>query len=178
MGSWDTTVDSLVRNFLAALNASVPSMQAARILDDNLIGFDDWGRFCDLMYSLLVIEPIRSSLPPEQRARFDLPAYETEYESFEDFSLIRVSDGSGGAAGSDGPVTPAQIGEAAVFLRFLPGDSEAAGLSVVETIRIATDHTLVDNSYETVAVDGVYFTCVVAEGEGYFPLDHIQVNLK
>ena len=86
-----TTINELVRNFQQALNALIPSMQAARILDDNLIGYDDWSRICDTLYNLLVVEPIRSSLDSSQQADFDLPCYDTEYESYEHFSLILAS---------------------------------------------------------------------------------------
>ncbi len=170
MSTWTTTVDQLVRNFLMALNASIPSMQAARILDENLTGFDDWERLCDTCYSLLVIEPIRSSLPEAQRKTFDLPSYETEYEFYIDFSFIQVTT-------KDEAGAPRKMDERRMLLRFLPGEDVATGFSVVETMRVSEKLVLDEMSFAPVKADEVYFTCIVPDGAGWRVLDEIEVRL-
>ena len=146
-------------------------MQAARILDHSLIGFDDWERLCDTYFSLLVIEPIRSSLPEGQRKIFDLPSYETEYESYVDFSFIQVTTKVEANA-------PKQIGERALLFRFLPGEDIAAGFSVVETMRVSEKLVLDEMSFAPVKADEVYFTCIVPDGAGWRVLDEIEVRLE
>ena len=171
MAAWATTVDALVRNFLSALNASVPSMRAARILDDDLTGLDDWERLCDTLYRLLVIEPIRASLPKPAQAVFDLPSYETQYESLEDFSLIQVTP-----PGKAAP--PRQIAGTAVFFRFLPGNEQTGRFDLVETVRVNEGLTIEETSWETARAEEVYFTCLVPERQGWRLLDHVQVEME
>lgn len=171
MGAWTTTVDTLVRNFLDALNASVPSMQAARILNNELMGFDDWERLCDTLYSLLVIEPIRASLPKEQQARFDLPSYETQYESLEDFSLIQLT--ASGEAKAPGKIT-----EADLFFRFLASDEQAGRFDLVETVKVTEALAMDEISWNTVKATEVYFTCLMLEGDGWRLLDEVRVEME
>lgn len=170
MSAWTTSVDQLVRNFLAALNASIPTMQAARIIDENLIGFDDWERLCDTYYSLLVIEPIRSSLPEEERRTFDLPSYETEYESYVDFSFIMVTPKSEATS-------PRPINERPVLFRFLPGEELSGGFSVAETARVNGKLELDETSFAPVKADEVYFTCAIPDGNSWRVLDEVEVRL-
>jgi len=172
MSPWKTTVDSLVRNYLEALNALIPSMKTSRILSDQLVGLDDWTRACDMLFNLLVVEPIRSAIPPDRRQWFDLPAYDTEYESYEDFSLITVHP-----AGKVTPNPPSII-DSPVLLRFLPSEDTPPCLSVVETVRLDKNLSLADDSYASQAVDSARFTCLVPrEDGGWERLEEIEVNL-
>jgi len=171
MAIWKTSVDSLVRNFMEALNASVAPMRTARILDDDLIGYDDWGRLCDMLYNLLVIDPIRSTLPEEQRIKFDLPAYETEYEHYEDFSLIQVTPP--GQA-----VLPDSIEQACLFYRFLPLDDNNDRFGLVETFRLDSEHHFDEMSFGDAKLDDIYFTCLLTDGKSWRLVDEVEVMME
>ncbi len=163
--TWHTSVDGLVRSFLSALNALVPSMHKARILDDNLIGFDDWARVTDLLYDVLVVEPIRNSLDKSQRAAFDLPLYDTEYESYEDFSLIR-------ATGPEAIKSPASLTDNHIFYRF---NTDSKLFNQVETIKLNRQFQRASDSYRTHDINEVVFSCLVPQDEGCLVLDEIEV---
>ena len=155
-------------SFQQALNALIPSMKLARILDSDLIGYDDWSRICDTLYTLLVVEPIRSSLESSRQADFDLPCYGTEYESYEHFSLIR---GSG-----RGEINSMAVPTGTPLLhRFIPSEKSGKQFNLVETIRIDESFHLLEDSYET--HNQPYFTCIVPEGKQWQVLDEITVRL-
>jgi len=169
MATWTTTVDTLMRNFLGAVNASVPSMRAARILDEDLIGYDDWGRLCDVLFNLLVVEPLRSSRPKDKEGFFDIAAYETQYESYEDFSVIQVSPGKEKARVNS---------EAATFLfRFLPSDPSTRRFDTVETYQLDSELNLEETSWDSQSVESVYFTCLVPRDDGWELVDEVTVSL-
>ncbi len=171
MATWTTTVDNLIRNFLAALNSSIPAMQNGRIVDHDLIGYDDWERFCDVLFNLLVIEPIRSSRPEDQQTAFDLPAYETQYESYEDFSLIQIS-------AKNSPGAPAKISDTRLWFRFLPDDNSDK-FAIADTFVLNDDLTLDDTSWDPRPANEIYFTCLVPRPDrGWELVDKITVALE
>ncbi|MBU8933632.1 MAG: hypothetical protein KOO62_06460 [candidate division Zixibacteria bacterium] len=163
-----TTVSELVLNYRQALNALIPSLQAARILDEDLIGYDDWSRVCDTLYSLLVVEPIRSSLDPSQQADFDLPCYDTEYESYEHFGLILAS--------SEGETISTNAPNSIPLLhRFTPSNESPRIFDLVETIRVDDNFRLIEDSFESHA--SPFFICAVPNKDRWRVLDEITVKL-
>lgn len=165
---FNTTVNNLIINFRQTLNALVPSMQTARILDDNLVGYDDWARICDTLYSIMVIEPIRSSLDSSRQIDFDLPCYNTEYESYEHFSLIRVSQ-------QVDTVSIKMPVDTAFLHSFVSSKESNSQFALTETIRIDNKFRLIDDSFEV--HEQSYFTCIIPDGDQWNVLDEITARL-
>ncbi len=167
---WQTTVNELLRSFLQSLNSLVPTMKSARILDESLVGYDDWSRVTDVLYRVLVVEPIRSSLGDLQETRFDLPMYDTEYESYEDFSLIRVSNYDN--------IEQVDITHDCFFMRFLTSDKQENQFAFAETFQIDAQNKLIETSFQQQAVDDIYFTAVIPVRNGWELLDTITVKME
>lgn len=167
---WQTTVDELLRSFLQALNSLIPTLQRARILDESLVGYDDWARVTDVLYRVLVVEPIRSSLGTLSEARFDLPMYDTEYESYEDFSLIRVAKLENNHQ--------VDMQRDCFFMRFLSSDMQENEFTFVETFQLDAKHQLIETSFARQAVADCYFTAVVPTSKGWEILDTITVKME
>lgn len=167
--SWETSVNDLIINFLSSLNSIAPSMTAARILDDKLIGYDDWGRICDNLFTIMVVEPIRESLPKNQHLHFDLPMYNTEYESLEHFSLIQVHQKDS---------TPREIltKETCILNCFISSENSDE-FDEVEVFKINSDYKIIENSFQTYKTGNACFTCLLSNNGKWTLKDKIISNL-
>ncbi len=167
--TWQTSVSDLVTNFLQCLNTLVPSMQNARILDDKLMGFDDWGRICDNLYTIMVAEPIRESFPENEHLDFDLPMYNTEYETFEHFSLIQVNQKE---------ATPEDsLTKDTLILNCFVNSDNSQVFDEVEIFKIDSDFQIIENSFKTIKTDNVSFSCLRYKNRQWELLDTIASNL-
>jgi hypothetical protein len=168
--TWQTSVNDLVNNFLMAINSIVPAMLAARILDKNLIGYDDWARICDNLFNILVVEPIRESLPENERLDFDLPMYNTEYETLEHFSLIQVHQNE---------AIPGRIlTEETVILNSYESSGKIENeLDEIETFKIDSDFKIIEESFQTYKTDMVSYTCLLSKNGKWDLLDKISSKL-
>ncbi len=166
MSHWSTSVQELFCSFRQSLNDLVPVMKQARILDHQLNGFDDWDRVVNILYDVLVITPLRSSLDKQYHLHFDLPDYETEYESYCGFSLLSVNTESANSL-PDGATRH--------FFRFISSGGQL--FDKVETVVITSDKTLMPDSYELFDADHITVTCRNDKDAGGGEINQFDVNL-
>ena len=166
--TWETSVNDLIHNFLKSINSLIPAMQASRILDDKLLGYDDWARICDNLYSIMVVEPIRESLPESDHLDFDLPMYNTEYETLKHFSLIQVNPKD---------TTPGESFEkgTAVLNCFVSSGNNI--FDEIERFNIDDNFQVIENSYKTYPADSVTYTCLLSQNGDWQLIDKITSKL-
>ena len=167
--TWETSVNDLVNNFLISLNSLVPAMLTARILNEKLIGYDDWVRICDNLFTIMVVEPIRESLPENEHLGFDLPIYNTEYESLEHFSLIQVHQ-------RDSTPEETLSKETSVFNCFISSDNNNK-FDEVEIFKIDSDYKIIENSFQTFNAGEACYTCLTSNDGKWVLKDKITSKL-
>lgn len=84
------TVTDLVRNFQAALMGLIPSIGRVGIPWKRPDAYDEWDNITAAIYQALIVEPLRFSLPLDERDRFTLPAYDLLLPSYTGMSVIAV----------------------------------------------------------------------------------------
>ena len=165
-----TSVNDLVHNFLKSLNSLVPVMRAARILDENLIGYDDWARICDNLFTIMVVEPIRESLPENEHLDFDLPMYNTEYETLEHFSLIQINQ-------KDAIPGKFLTEETSIFYCFESSGKNENEFDELETFKIDSDFKIIEESFKTIKISGACYTCLISKDGHWELLDKITTQM-
>jgi hypothetical protein len=84
------TVTDLVTNFRAALLGVLPSVERVGIPWKRPAAYDEWDNLVEAMYQVLIVEPLRFSLPETERERFNLPGYDMLLPTYEGRTIIEV----------------------------------------------------------------------------------------
>lgn len=141
-----TTINEIVSIFNESLEALVPSLVKARLVDLSLEGYDGWDAIVEALFKAIVEDSIRWSLPSDEMEKFSLPRYGFDPESISDKSYLRVV-----SSGVD------EIGSSFCFIEFTSSPKFSGAPKLVTARELAKTGEL--GEFRVLSFEKCIFSC-------------------
>lgn len=141
-----TSVQKVMEAMKTSITALFPILKETHLVDDNLEGYDGWDLITESLFTALIEDSIKWSLPKEQVDKFNLPKYGFDLSDVKEKSFIQVVSNA-----------PSETKKIFCFIAFRSSPKFPSTPALIMVKEVLPDESL--SEYRIISCEDVHYTC-------------------